>query len=62
MACMCASEVCGHPSGQRCGKTVETVIKYKIGTDEANFGAEQTTGICDGCWNNVKRQFPQLFP
>jgi hypothetical protein len=62
MACTCASVVCGHPDVQRCGKPVETVIKFRIGTDEDNFGAEQTTGICDECWDNVKRQFPQLFP
>jgi hypothetical protein len=61
MPCVCTLEMCGHTPGERCGKPVETVIKHSVGTDEVNFGPEQTTGICDECWENAKLQLPYLF-
>jgi hypothetical protein len=36
----------------------QTVIKHKVGIDEANFGAEQTTGISVKCWENAKLGIP----
>jgi hypothetical protein len=61
MPCICTSELCGHEPGQRCGQPVGTLVRFRIGTDEVNFGPEQTTGICDECWATVKAQFPHLF-
>ena len=61
MTCVCTSEVCGHELGERCGKPVKLLVRYRLGTDEENFGPEQTTGLCDECWGNVRAHFPHLF-
>ena len=60
--CVCTSDVCGHESGKRCGQPVKVKLKMSIALGESNFGQEFETGICEGCWDMIKKHYPELFP
>ena len=57
VACKCTNEVCGHPDGRQCGKPVTVKLRASMMLEAGTFTPEYETGICEECWEKVKRQY-----
>jgi hypothetical protein len=52
--CICTEQICGHPPGERCGKTInEEHVHPHVLTEK---GEESNAGwIRDECWERVNQ-------
>jgi hypothetical protein len=55
--CRCTDEDCGHPDGERCGRPITVKLKASMMVGAAEFTRELETGICEECWERVRRKY-----